>query len=152
MHLHLVPLAIFFLLSWSAVADESSRVFIYSQRGTPARSWMTIICDGEKIAEVKQGFFIGANVRPGRHSLTLADGVPISVEVRSGAEAFVRIDWSHDIRRQPIPVLSSVVEETARREMRFLSYVDGKRIHSTLVLREDPRPPENPQLKTRPPQ
>lgn len=152
MHLRLIAVAMFFLSSRAATADDSSRMFVYSQRGTPARSWMAIVCDGEKIAEVKQGFFIAANVRPGRHSLSLADGVPISVEVRSGAEAFVRIDWSHDIRRQPIPVLSSVVAETARKEMRFLSYVDGKRIHSPLVPREDPRPPENPELKTRPPQ
>jgi hypothetical protein len=113
---------------------------------------MTIVCDGERIAEVKRGLFFAVNVRPGRHSLSLAEGVPISIEVRSGAQAFVRLDWNHDVRRPPIPALTSVVEQRAMREMRFLTYVDSKRIHSTVVPGVDPRPPENPQLRTREPQ
>jgi len=143
---------VFVLLTPTATADDLSRVFVYSQRETPARLWMTIVCDGERIAEVKRGVFFAVNVRPGRHSLSLADGVPLSVKVRSGEEAFVRIDWSHDVRRPPIPVLNSVVEESAKREMRFLSYVDAKRIHSTAVPAVDPRQPENLRLKTREPE
>jgi hypothetical protein len=150
-HLGLAAVTVFVLLSRTATADDLSRVFVYSQRETPARSWMTVLCDGERIADVRRGFFFIVNVRPGRHSLSLADGVPVSVEVRSGGEVFVRIDWSHDVRRQPIPVFNSVVEERAKREMRFLSYVEAKRIHSTAVAGADPRPPDNPQLKTRKP-
>ena len=151
-HLALAAVTVFVLHCPAATADDLSRVFVYSQRDTPARSWMTIVCDGERIAEVKRGFFFALNVRPGRHSLSLADGVPISVEVRSGGQAFVRIDWNHDVRRPPIPVLNRVVEERAMREMRFLTYVDTKRIHSAFVPGVDPRPPESPQLRTREPQ
>src|SRR5262249_5773474 len=133
-------------------SDGLSRVFVYSQRESPARSWMDIGCDGERIAEVKRGFFVAVNVRPGRHFLSVADGVPLSIEVLTGSEAFVRIDWNHDVRRQPIPILNSVAEEQAKRELRFLNYVQIKRIHSTAVPRVDPRPPESPQLRTRAPQ
>ena len=151
-HLRLAAATVFVLLSRGATADDLSRVYVYSQWETPARSWMTVVCDGERIAEVKRGFFFAVKVRPGRHSLSLADGVPVSVEVRPGGEAFVRIDWNHDVRRRPIPVLNSVGAEKASREMRFLSYVDAKRIHSTAVPTADPRPPEKPQLKTREPE
>jgi hypothetical protein len=113
---------------------------------------MPVACDGERIAEVKQGFFFAVNLPPGRHSLSLADGVPVSVDLRLGEEAFVRVDWNHDVRRRPIPVLNSVVAERAKREMRLLSYVDAKRIHAAADSGSDPRSPEKPQLKAREPE
>lgn len=151
-HLALAGVTVFVLLGPTAAADDLSRVFVYAQRETPARSWMTILCDGQRIVEVKRGFFFVVNLRPGLHSLSVSDGVPVSVNVGSGEEAFVRIDWNHDVRRPPIPVLNSVAVDRAKKEMRFLSYVDRKRVHSTAVPGADPRPPENPQLRVREPQ
>ena len=131
-------------------AGNLSRVFIYAQRETSAKSWTPVSCDGENIAEIKQGFFFTMNISPGRHLLSLEAGVPISIDVRPGEETFVRIDWNHDVRRSPIPVLSSVREESAKQEMRFLSYVETKRIHSLAVSKADPRSLSvSPQLKTR---
>jgi hypothetical protein len=133
-------------------ADELSRVFVYAQRETPARTWTPVGCDGENIAEIKRGFFFSVNLPPGRHLLSLKDGVPVSIDVRPGVETFVRVDWNYDVRRSPIPVLSSVAEERATKEMRFLSYVETKRIHSLAVSKADPRPSVIPQLKTRQPE
>lgn len=79
-HIALAAVTVFVVLCRTVTADDLARVFVYSQRETPARSWKTIACDGERIAEVKRGFFFAVNVRPGRHSLSLVDGVPISVE------------------------------------------------------------------------
>jgi hypothetical protein len=142
---------LFIIVSRVAAAEDSARVFVYSQTETPARSWTTVFCDGKAIAEVKRGFFFALNLHEGRYALSLTDGVPISVEVSPATETFVRINWSHDVRGSPIPVLSRVEQERAKREMRFLSYIDTKRIHSTAVSRVDPRPAESPQLKTREP-
>lgn len=140
-----------FVIPWNSVAsaEDSIRVFVYSQRETPARSWMPIVCDGMRVADVKRGFFFVVNVSPGRHSLSVTDGVPVSVEASSGKEVFVRVDWNHELGRSPIPVLSRVEMERAKKEMRFLSYVDDKRIHSDAVPLRDPRPAENPSLKVR---
>lgn len=150
--LALTAVTIFLLLGSAAAADQSSRVFVYSEWETPARSWMTILCDGQAIAEVKRGFFFAVNLRPGRHFLSVSDGVPVSVDVASDEEAFVRVDWNQDVRRPPIPVLSSVAVDRAKKEMRFLNYVDRKRIHSMAVPGTDPRPPEHLQLRTREPE
>jgi hypothetical protein len=139
---------IFILCNQLVAADDLSRVFVYAQRETPARSWTPVGCDGENIAEVKRGFFFSVTLRPGRHLLSLEGGVPISIDVRSGVETFVRVDWNYDVRRPPIPVLSSVDEERAKTEMRFLSYVETKRIHSLAISKTDPRPTVSPQLKT----
>jgi hypothetical protein len=152
LHPSIARMTVFILSTQLVAVDDLSRVFVYAQRETPARSWMPVGCDGQNIAEVKRGFFFSANLRPGRHLLSLEDGVPISIDVRPGAETYVRVDWNYDIRRSPIPVLSSVVEERAKKEIRFLSYVETKRIHSLTVSKADPRPFVSPQLKTRQPQ
>ena len=130
-------------------AENASLMFVYSQRETPARSWMPVACDGKNIAEIRRGFFFAVSLPPGRHSLLLRDSVPISIEIRPENETFVRLDWSQDVRRSPIPVLSRVPAEIAKKEMQFLSYIEAKRIHSTGVSREDPRPSDGPRLKTR---
>jgi hypothetical protein len=139
----LAAATLFVLLGRAAATDDLSQIYVYSQRETPARSWMTVVCDGRPIADVKRGYFFALNVRPGRYTLSLADGVPVSVDVRPRGEAFVRIDWSHHVRRRPIPVLNTVASERAKRELRFLSYVDSGRIHSTAVPAA-PTPPGNP--------
>lgn len=133
----------------AAAAEASSLVFVYAQRATPARSWLRLACDGKTVAGLKRGYFLALRLSPGRHTLSLTDGVPISVETSPARESFVRLAWSHDVRRPPIPVLTSVAEETARQEMRFLSYVEPKRIYSAAVSGADPRPDEKPGLKIR---
>lgn len=145
-------LTAFILFVQLVAADELLQVFVYAQRETAARTWMPVGCDGENIAEVKRGFFFAVNLPRGHHLLSLKDGVPVSIDVRPGIETFVRVDWNYDVRRSPIPVLSRVAEERATKEMRFLSYVEVKRIHSPAVPRTDPRSSFSPQLKTRKPE
>ncbi len=149
LHSDITRVSVFILCTQLVAADDLSRVFVYAQRETPARSWTPVVCNGENIAEVRRGFFFAVNLRPGRHFLSVENGVPISIDVRPGVETFVRIDWNYDVRRSPIPVLSSVVEERAKKEMRFLSYIETARIHSLAVSNAAPRPSVSPQLKTR---
>jgi hypothetical protein len=128
-----------------------SRAYVYAQRDVPGASAVRISCDGETLAEVKKGYFFAVNLRPGRHSLSLANGVPGSIDVQPGVDAFVSVNWTFDMRRSPIPVLALVSPERAQQEMRFLSYVKPNKIRSQAVAKVDPRPPLTPELKTRQP-
>jgi hypothetical protein len=140
---------IVFLSVGAGSAEDAARIYVYAQRDTPARSWLPISCDGEVVAEVRRGTFFAINLSPGRHALSLENGVPVSVEVHSGEVSFVRIDWNHEVGRQPIPILASVRPDRASKEMMFLGYADAKRLHSRSVPRTDPRPANQPQFKTR---
>ena len=130
-------------------ADSSGRIYVYAQRDTPARSWLTIACDGKVVAELKRGCFFAVNVSPGRHVLEPQRGVPASIEVRESGEIYVRLDWHYELGQPPVPVLSIVQPEFAAGEIKFLSYADAKRPHSDTVPKTDPRPPVQPRLKTR---
>lgn len=76
-------------------------------------------------------------------------GVPVVLNLQPGAEVFLRLDWSHGLNRPPIPKLTVVRREQAEIEMRFLSYVDARRVLSPAVPKQDPREPVTPRLKTR---
>lgn len=130
-------------------AADPGQVFIYAQRDTPAKRWIGVTCDGETVAALKGGFYFALQTSAGRHSLSVTEGVPVSVEVDPGATVFVRMDWNHDLRREPIPAFSIVREESARKELRWLSYVAAKHIRSASVLPATELPAENPQLKSR---
>jgi hypothetical protein len=138
-------------LAWATFhlpAGDAARIYVYAQRGTPAHSWLSISCGGATVAELKRGTYFAINVAPGRHTLFVQGGVPLSVDTQSGEDSFVRLDWNYKIDRPPIPVLARVRAAEARREMRFLRYVNSKRVHSSLVSKTD-LPPVQPQLKTR---
>ncbi|HVX65789.1 MAG TPA: hypothetical protein VHA11_04260 [Bryobacteraceae bacterium] len=141
--------AILMAVPFSAQAGAVGRIYVYAQRPTPARSWLPIFCGGAVVAEMKRGTVVAINVPPGRHTLSTQTGVPVSVEVRSGEESFVRLDWHFEEGHAPIPVLSVVSSERARREMKYLSYIDATRVLSASVPKTDPREPASLRLHTR---
>ncbi len=71
------------------------------------------------------------------------------VDVRSGEESFVRLEWKHEIGRPAIPVVSKVRPTEARREIMYPSYVNANKVHSSSVPKIDPREPPQLWLKTR---
>lgn len=144
-----VILAILLTTRVSASAEDSARVFVYEQRQTAASSWLPIFFDSAVVAKLNRGKFFAISVTPGRHSLSLEGGVPITVEARSGEELFVRLDWNFGMNRPPIPALSAVRPEKARAEMKFLNYIDSKKILSGRVAKTDPREPEPLRFKRR---
>jgi hypothetical protein len=75
--------------------------------------------------------------------------VPLSIDVRSGEESFLRLDWNYGIDRRPIPLFSKVRQTEAQKEMKYLSYIAAKKVHSNQVPKTDPRKPIQPQLRTR---
>jgi hypothetical protein len=50
------------------------------------------------------GTFVAVNVAPARHTVT-ENGIPAFVEVGSGEESYVRLDWNMHANRPPIPAL-----------------------------------------------
>ena len=131
------------------LAVDQARIFVYARRHTAARSWLAGSCDGAVVAMVRQGAYFAVNVSPGRHELGVQNGVPVFVEVRTGEEHFVRLDWNYEVGRPPIPILSKVSRAQADLEMRFLSYVEARRVRSNSVPKADPRQLPSSQLKTR---
>ncbi len=133
-----------------APAAHAGRIYVYAPRETAARSWLGITCGGLVVAELRRGILFAIDVPPGRQTLSTEEGVPISVELRAGEEAFVRLDWNYEVGRPPIPVLSVVPSKQARRQMQYLSYISGKHVRSRLVSKTDPREPEPLEFKRRP--
>jgi hypothetical protein len=94
--------------------------------------------------------FFAIDVPPGRHSLGTEAGVPTFIDVHSGEEAFVRLNWNYQVGRPPIPVLGAVRPDRARKEMKYLSYINTKKVLSASVPKTDPREPTELQLKRHP--
>lgn len=110
------------------------------------------MCGGVVVAELKQGMLFAIDVPPGRHSLSTETGVSTFVDVHSGEEAFVRLDWNYQVGRPPIPVLGAVRPDRARKEMMYLSYINANKVLSNSVPKTDPREPTQLRLKRRPEQ
>jgi hypothetical protein len=132
-----------------APAEDPGRIYVYAQRLTAADSWLPVSCGGSVVAALKQGMFFAINVPPGRHALTPGTGVPAFVEVRSGGEVFVRLDWNFEVGRRPIPVLTAVRPDQAHKQMVYLSYVNPRKVLSNSVPTTDPREPAQLRLKGR---
>jgi hypothetical protein len=130
-------------------SQDAARIYVYAQRPTAARSWLSFSCNGSRVAQLKQGTFFAMRLDPGRYTFTIVGGVPLSIDVAPKDEAFVRLDWNHSVGRPPIPVLRTVHSAQAHSEMKYLSYVDKKRVFSESVAKADPREPAEPRLKTR---
>jgi hypothetical protein len=137
------------VLAAALAAEDPTRIYVYARRDTAARSWISISCDNSVVAEVRQGTFFAVNVAPGKHALLTEGGVPSFVDLAAGKEIFVRLDWDYGIGRPPIAVFSQVDPADAQREMKYLSYVGVKRLHSSLVPKADPRQEVQPRLRTR---
>jgi len=137
------------LLAASTRAEEFARIFVYAQSSTAARSWLPISCDSAVVAKLKRGTFFAVEMAPGRHVIDLSagNGVPVSVDVRPGEEAFVRLDWHFERDNPVIPLLQIVRPDVARIDMLSLRYIDSGKVLSPLVPKSDPLGP--PQLKSR---
>ncbi len=144
----MAPTAFVAALAGSFAADPPL-IYVYAQRYTATRSWVPISCDGSVVAELSQGRFFAVSPAPGRYTLSPAKGVPRSVEVSAGKEVFLRLDWNYGLDRAPIAVLSVVNPADARREMKFLSYIPARRLHSSLAPHSDPSKPFEPRLLKR---
>jgi hypothetical protein len=131
------------------LAEDTARIYVYAQRDTAARSWIAISCGNAVVAELRRGTFFAINVAPGAYTLFVDNGIPLSIEAHSGEESFVRLDWNYAIDRAPIPALSKVGQSQARKQMKFLSYISAKRIHSDQVPKTDPSPPVQQELHRR---
>lgn len=136
------------LIASSAAAEDATRIYVYALRNTPARSWMPVFCDGQVMADVRAGAYFAINIPAGRHILSIDPGVPLPIDIGSNETKFIRVDWHHEIGKQPIPVLNLITAELAESEIRFLSYIEQRRQHSALVAVSDPQP-RRPQLRTR---
>jgi len=138
------------LFAASLVAADASRVYVYAQSGTHARSWLPIFCGGAAVAEIQQGTFFAADLPPGKYTVNTKFGIPAFVDLRAGGEAFVRLDWNiQSPGATAIATLHNVPAETARKEMANLVYIDRRRILSSSVSRTDPRGPIELRLKRR---
>jgi hypothetical protein len=137
------------LASSTLLGDDTARVYVYARRETAARSWLSISVGDVVVAEVKQGLFFAISLAPGRHTLSVVGGLPLPIDVGSGEKSFVRLDWNYGMDRGPIANLSRVRQSEAATEMRYLSYIPTKRVHSTFVPKTDPSEPLEPQLHTR---
>jgi hypothetical protein len=146
---NLLRWAVLPLVPYAGEATTPVRVYVYAQRSTPARSWLPVFCGEAAVAALKEGRFFAMLLPPGRYTFSVENGVPRSIEVKPGTDVYLRLDWSHQIGRPPIPALSGVRPDKARQEMRFLSYIESKRINSESVSQQDPRKPEGQQLKRR---
>ena len=126
-----------------ARAENFARIYVYAQSPTAARSWLPVSCDSAVVAKLKRGTFFAVEVTPGRHVLELStgNGVPVSVDVLPGEEAFVRLDWHFDRDAPAIPLLQAVEPARARTEMINLRYIDPGKVLSRLVPKADPRGP-----------
>ena len=136
-------------VSLLASAQSTGRLFVYAQRETPARAWLPVSVNGVLTGEVRRGAFFAVDLSPGRHVISVESGVPLTVDLRVGEDAHVRVDWNHHVNRQPIPALTLVPRVRAESEMIFLSYIPAKKRHSSTVPKADPRRPVQPTLRTR---
>ena len=142
-------LAVFAANAHAQPDGNLARIYVYAQSSTAAHSWLPISCDSAAIAKLKRGTFFAVDVAPGRHILELpaGKGVPVSLEVHPGQEAFVRLDWHFERDNPAIPLLQIVQPSLAHTEMLPLRYIDAGKVLARSVLKADPRGP--PQLKKR---
>jgi hypothetical protein len=125
----------------SPLAQGPARIYVYVQIETPARAWFPVSCDGTVVAKIKRGRFFAINVAPGRHMLSEEKGVPVFVDVRSGQESFVRLNWHIEVGKPAIPVWEVVTWPAASSDMIYLTYIDAGKVLSKSVPKKDPRGP-----------
>jgi len=131
-----------------AKAEGRARIYVYVQTETPARSWFPVWCDKAVVAKVKRGRFFALNVAPGRHMIREEKGVPVFIDVGSGDESFVRLEWRNgDTGGPALPIWQAVPPSEARQDMTCLTYIDADKALSKSVPEQDPRGP--PQLERR---
>ncbi len=146
----MVLCAILLFWAYPVLADDTGKIYVFAERDTEARSWIGIFCGAAVVAEIERGTFFAVNLAPGQYSLSAERGIPVTVDVRSGEDVFIRLGWSFGVDRSPIATLRPVPVDQADKAMRYLSYVPARRIFSSSVDKTDPRKPVKLELKTRP--
>lgn len=135
-----VLVAVILATQVSALPQARARIYVYVQTETPARSWFPIFCDGTVVAKLRRGRFFAIDVAPGRHMLGAKESVPVFVDAESGKDYFARVEWSNgEVDGPAIPVWEVVPEDTANRDMVYLTYIDADKALSSSVPKTDPR-------------
>lgn len=130
-------------------AQEPGRVYVFAPSHSEASAWIAVSCDGVQVAELKRGRFFAMSIPPGRHTFMANESVPVAIQAVAGQDVFLRLNWHHTLGLPPIPMLGAIPAEKAKREMRFLNYIDAKKIHSPLVEKKAPRPEVPMELRRR---
>jgi len=137
--------------SWSQTEKKPApleQVYVYADWESPEHGWVDVACDEEIVAKVKAGKFFVMNLQPGRHAISVQDGIPVFIELRSGERSFLRLD--REVDGQTVMLVLNKMDSTeANREMVNLVYIDASKALSSSVPKEDPRKHRQPQLKTR---
>lgn len=92
--------------------------------------------------------FFAIDVAVGRHILSSDADVPAFIDIGGGDESFVRLSWPQKIG-PPTLVLEKAPAVVARKEVRFVVYIDPKEVVSTSVPKTDPRVTQEPHFKQR---
>src|SRR5258708_1052166 len=90
-----IAVAAVLTLATAFPAGDRARIYVYARRDTAARSWLPISCGNAVVAELKQGAFFAINVAPGRYTLSIENGIPVSLDARPDEESFIRLDWNY---------------------------------------------------------
>ncbi len=135
--------------SFTAAGADTGTIYVYAQRLTAAGSWIPITCGDTVVAELTRGKLFVIELPSGRYTLAPASGAPLVVKLRSGEESFIRLDWIYEAGQRAVPVLSMIRPEQARKEIKYLSYIDTGKVRSSAVPKTDPRPAEPLQFKKR---
>jgi hypothetical protein len=108
-------------------APPTGTVHIYRYKLTVGQAaHPTVSCDAFPVARIQNGRVYTMHVSPGRHSFATADNATgIDVDVESGKEYFVRIDYppnaSFAVRASPV----LVAPEQGRKEISKIRPLDG---------------------------
>ena len=138
--------------AWSQTEKKPEpvgQIYVYANWELPERKWVDIACDEEIGAKGKAGRYFVMNLPPGRHVVSVGDGIPVFVEERSGEKSFLRV--GREVDGQAVMLVLTKMDSTeAGKEMVHLAYIDAAKAFSSSVPKEDPRDPRRqPQLKTR---
>jgi hypothetical protein len=137
--------------AWSQIQKKTEpleQIYVYADWESPEHRWVDVACDDEIVAKVKAGRFFVINLPPGRHAMSVRDGIPMFIEVRSGEKSFLRLGREVD-GQTVMQVLTKMDSTEANKEMVNLAYIDASRALSNSVPKEDPRERRQPQLRTR---
>src|SRR5580658_6377808 len=128
-----ITLALTLIVTSSGLAwAPQATVHIYRYRlSTDQAARPTVACDDFPVARILNGRVHTMQVSAGRHAFTIgAKPIGLTVDIESGKEYFVRLDYPPNAltRNDPAPVL--VPPEQGSREIQKLSPLDKRFVES----------------------
>ena len=140
------------MLSSPLASEDRARIYVYSPWDSGQSSRLPILYDGARVAQLRAGKFFAIHASPGQHRLIAGEGVPLSIEVHSGEDQFVRLDQAITLTQSGesiIPVLTVASPDEARHVVGQLVYVSPSKIYSAVVDEHDPTLQWSPSLQPR---